>query len=95
VSAFADLRAILDRALDAERGLILRVETPGKAINLVQKINYFRRNERNVSREVYPPEHPMFNRTQWDGLRVFRPSTDSCEVHIDQLSVDILEVREL
>jgi hypothetical protein len=89
VSAFADLRAILDR------GLVLRVETPGKAINLVQKINYFRRNERNVSREVYPPEHPMFNRTQWDGLRVFRPTTDSCEVHIDQLSVDILEVREL
>jgi hypothetical protein len=95
MAAFADLRDILDRAIAAERGLALRMETPGKAINLVQKINYFRRSERAVSRDIYPPEHPMFNRTPWDGLRVFRPAKDSCEVHIDQLSVDILEVKDL
>lgn len=95
MSAFADLREILDRALESERGLVLVMDSPGKATNLVQKMNYFRRQERLMSHELYPPEHRMFGRTAWDGLRIMKPAKDSCEVHVNPLTADIKEIREL
>lgn len=92
---FTDLRELLDRALSSERGLAVRLETPGQATNLVQRINYFRRQNKIDSRDIYPADHPMFNRSAYDALRVYKPALTSCEVCLDKFSTEILEVREL
>lgn len=87
-----DLRDLLDRALGTANGLSLRLETPGKATNFIQKLNTFRRGERQESRLIYPPDHRMFGRSPWDGLKFTKEN--EC-VLIERLTADILEIKEL
>jgi hypothetical protein len=71
VSDILDFAHILDRARDSERGLVLSTATEGKAINLAQRLNRFRRHERSESRKIYSPDHPSFGKSEgWDTLRV-------------------------
>jgi hypothetical protein len=87
-----DFAHILDRARDSERGLILKTDTEGKAINLAQRLNRFRRHERSESRKIYAPDHPSFGRSPWDTLRV---KAEGCGVVIDKLGSDVIEIVEL
>jgi hypothetical protein len=94
MSAVLDLAHILDRARDSERGIVLRTETPGKAINLAQRLARFRRSERTESRKIYSPEHPSFGRTSWDDLRI-RTEKGKCDIIIDKHGSDVLAIEEL
>jgi hypothetical protein len=92
VSDILDFAHILDRARDSERGLVLSTATEGKAINLAQRLNRFRRQERSESRKIYSPDHPSFGKSPWDTLRV---KAEGREVVIDKLGSDVLEIKEL
>jgi hypothetical protein len=89
------LTQILDRAIQSERGVALRTESRGKAINLAQKLGRFRRDERGQSRKVYPPDHPQHGKTPWDGLRIKVSEANPTEVVLDRFDADILEIKEL
>jgi hypothetical protein len=92
MSSVLDFAHILDRARDSERGIVLRTETPGKAINLAQRLNRFRRKERDESRKIYPTDHPSFGRTSWEFLRI---KAEGANVVIDKHGSDVLEITEI
>jgi hypothetical protein len=68
--AFEDIRAALDRALASPRGVVVRVESPGIAINLVTRANFFRRQDQKDNSKIYPDGHPHKNASVWDNLRI-------------------------
>jgi hypothetical protein len=94
MSATPEMSHLLDRARDSERGIVLRTETPGKAVNLAQRLAKFRRTERAENRKIYPPDHPSFGRTSWDTLRILAPKGE-CKVIIDKHGSDVLAIEEL
>lgn len=90
--AFEDIRAALDRALSSPRGVVVKVESPGMAINLVTRANYFRRQDQKENAKIYPDGHPHKNSSVWDNLRI---RADGATVKILKGDGSHLEIEEL
>ena len=68
LASYSDVREALDRALEAENGVRVRLNSKGKATNLVQRIYSFRQADRKKSLEIYPRGHPMHDASVYDCL---------------------------
>jgi hypothetical protein len=90
--AFEDIRAALDRALASPRGIIVKVESPGVAINFVTRANYFRRQDQTANSKIYPDGHPHKNGSVWDNLQI---RADGPTVRIIKSERALLEIEEL
>jgi len=68
IFSYADVRGLLDRALAAERGIRVKFNKKGAAINLRQRMNHFRRLDRRENKQTYKPGDPLYDRSQYDML---------------------------
>lgn len=91
---YADIRDILDRALEAPRGIVVTCATANEAIHWVSRLNYFRKKDREQSKAIYPADHPGHGRSLYDQLRYKRQKGDRT-VTIIRVIDDLVEVREL
>lgn len=67
----ADLRAYLDRALEAERGIRVTCDSHNLAVSLRQRLYRFRKTEQDAAKELYPAfDDPMHGRTVYDRLTI-------------------------
>jgi len=96
LEAFADCEEHFNRALAAERGIVIECETEGQANQLRQRLNTYRVRIRTLNTKVYPEDHPMHGKSQWDHLICRIPKESPNEVVIDkQALVAAVKVREL
>ena len=91
-ASFDHVRGVLDRALESERGIEVP-EPPNGPVNFIQKLNYFRKKDRQQSHSIYEKDDPRCGRSAYDGL-IFSQGENGTVV-ITKASEDMIEVKEL
>lgn len=72
--AYEDIRPVLDRALDAEKGIRLSFERRSEAVRWVTRANHFRTYHRSQSRIMFPDANdPRHHQCIYDKLVIRRP----------------------
>lgn len=68
--AFPDARAFLDRAMAAENGTVVWMETKGRCQGFLIRCRTLKKLERKRSQEMHVdnPQHPMFDKSPWDEI---------------------------
>ena len=66
--SYSDARALLDKALQTDKGLCVELPTKAEAFFLRQKLNKVRYQYRKESRKLYEEEHYNFGTSPWDEL---------------------------
>ena len=74
--AYEDVTEAMNRALESERGIRIKFNVKGHAINFVQRANYRRKLARRESAEMYAKDHPMHGKTEFDRLALVLQGTD-------------------
>jgi hypothetical protein len=96
LEAFADCEEHFNRALAAERGIVIECASEGQANRLRQRLNTYRVRIRTLNSKIYPEGDPMNGKSQWDHLICRIPKENPNEVVIDkQALVATVKVREL
>lgn len=106
--AYGDVKELLDKALDAERGIKMTFDKHGYAINMRQRASRFRAMDRESSKTIYPLGHPMHGRSPYDALAfriVTGPRIEAApkasafappyEVHFEKIDMRVHNVEEL
>ena len=96
--AFEDIQEAFEKALSAPKGIKIPCPSRGAAINLRSRFNYLRKIDRGRSRETYPPEHPMYDRSPYDRLVLRIPGRhepDSTVLYIEPRSVENFHIEEI
>jgi len=88
--AYDDVKRLLDQALMSEKGLRVRFETHGKAIQFRHRLNHFRKLDRRESTKIYTKGDPLFGRTVYDKLE-FRVTESDDRGSLDILKRDAIE----
>lgn len=57
-----------ERALSAERGIKIEVESKDAAVNLRMRLNRYRAEVRRQNQILFPPDHPRHANTPFDSL---------------------------
>jgi hypothetical protein len=89
---YIDCRTYMDQALDAEKGIKITAETPGKAINLRQRFYKAISLDRKANFELYPAGDPNHGRSAYDKLSI---AVDGNFVILRKMDAVDLEVEEL
>jgi hypothetical protein len=92
--AYDDIKSLLDRALSSTKGVKTICASHGQAVRLRQRCNKFRAMDRRENRKIYEPDHPLHGRSSFDCL-IFRLEPGSCELVIEKITGDRLNVIEL
>jgi hypothetical protein len=66
-----DIRALMDKAVESEKGLRLLLPDRGQCVRVMWQCYNVRRADRKLMCEIYQPEEPQFNKSEYDIL-VFR-----------------------
>lgn len=74
--AYPSERAVLERALDAPRGIRIAYGSPGAAWNAMQRFRAVRSNDRRESMKIFPLDHPMFGRSIFETLAIYQADAD-------------------
>lgn len=90
--SFEDIRTALDRAMEAPKGILVRLETPGAAVSFVSRANYCRLQDRKENAKTYPDGHPLKQASIWDALRI---RADGQVVRITKGDGSTLEIEEI
>jgi hypothetical protein len=70
IGSYEDLVPVLERALEAERGIRIDAKTPGAAIHFRQRLYKLRSLSREQSLDVYAPGDPQRGTSAWDNLSI-------------------------
>lgn len=92
--AFDDIREIFDRALASAKGVRVKTETPGAAVQLRHRMNAFRSLARRENAKIYPEDNPMHGRSVYDRLSL-RVKKGEAAVEVLVLSAELHEVEEI
>ena len=101
IFSYKDIREMLDRALQSERGLRVKLKTKGAGNNLRQRASYFRQLDRRENKKVYPEGDPMHGRSAYDVLilKLVEPDAGDtehqCYMEIVKGSVENYNTEEL
>src|SRR5689334_805423 len=68
--AYEDCTTHLDRALADPLGIRIPQPSRDAATRLRARIHYARKLTRQANMETYPPDHPMFGRSEYDKISV-------------------------
>jgi hypothetical protein len=66
--AYTDIRTAMDRALQSDKGIRVKIGEAGKAIHFRQKCYKLRLLDRKNSLNIYPKDHPMHGVSAYDSL---------------------------
>lgn len=96
--AYEDIRQALDKALEAKKGIKIIFETNGQAFGARHRFNQFRSMDRRENARIYPEDHKMHNRTQYDVLRLRLPkkgAPDDNVLFIEKRGADDFKIEEI
>lgn len=92
IHTYEDCRAIFDRALLSENGVMVTRPTPGSAINLRQRCYKFRALDRLESQKLFPESDPRYGTSAYDLLSV---ETVENIVYIRKFSADQFKIEDI
>jgi hypothetical protein len=73
ILSYPDIRQVMDRAIDSEKGVRLKFDTVKSAQTFVFRCNTFRSLDRKENKKIYPDEtHSLHGRSIYDTLQVKR-----------------------
>ncbi|WP_329700472.1 hypothetical protein [Scandinavium sp.] len=90
--ALEDVKRVLDRALNATRGLEVNFKTRGEAIYWRGRANYFRRLDRRENAQIYDETHILHKQSIYDKLRLELSGT---AVLIKKVEMALPDMREI
>ncbi len=67
-----DARVLMDRALEAEKGIRIRFDTSGAAQRMRQRCHYLVSRERLMTIKAFPSDDPRHGATAYDLLQMWR-----------------------
>src|SRR5271165_2020949 len=70
LSSYADVQALMSRAIGSSSGVRIRVGSKGEAVKLRQRAYKFRQSDREDSQKMYPSDDPHFNTSDYDCLSI-------------------------
>lgn len=73
--AYADAYEYLDQALTSDYGIRIRLTDQGKCRHLRTRLHYARQLDRNLSKQAYERDNPLWGKSAYDKL-VVRLSND-------------------
>lgn len=93
--AFDDVRKIFDAALEAPKGVKIKLPSPAAAIHMRARMHHFRSKiDRQNNYDIYPPEHPMHGNSVYDRLVVkLNKGEDTLVVMLGANTVNIEEIK--
>lgn len=80
LTSFPDIREVLDRALDAAKGIRVSFTTPEEVKTFCGRCHSFRSLDRKANAKIYPEADPMHNRSAYDPLMVRKASALTVEI---------------
>lgn len=80
INAYADIRALMDRALETPKGIRVRCANPADAHRKRMNVYSVRHNDLKLSRQTWPEGHPNHNTTVYASLAVWRATEDGTKV---------------
>lgn len=89
--AFNDLEDIFERALASENGITITCRDHAEAMGLRTRLHYYRKRNKDLNRETYPPEHPLHNASVWDRLVCHNPTDNVLRITKRQTDHLIIE----
>lgn len=90
--SYTDIKEVLDKALEAEKGLLLTHKDVRAATRFIFRANSFRALTRKENLVVYPdPQHPLHGRCVYDTLSLRRIGE---KVRVEKIILDA-EIEEL
>jgi hypothetical protein len=93
--AYTDCYALLDAALADPRGIRAEVPSLANATRLRLRIHQARAIDRTENAKTYPEDHPLYNRSPYDGLVCRIEGGDRCWVYLDKVQVEIGAVEPI
>jgi len=92
ITSYPDVQKLFDQALASERGLQLTFETEGEATFQAGRFNAYRVRHRRENAKIYPADHILHGKSEYDGLMVQRRGL---VVLIKKLDINQFNVEEL
>lgn len=95
--SYEDIREALDRALEAKKGVRLKLDSNDSAKNFQHRANFFRRQDREDNTKIFPIGHE-YNPAGKRGLSVYdklKISVRDNIVEIRKYSASVLHTEEL
>lgn len=90
--AYEDVKEVFNRALESEKGLLIKYHDEAAAKRFIFRGNAYRALCRAENTRVYPEEtHPMHGRTVYDTLSLRRQGNN---VRVEKILLDV-EIEEL
>lgn len=68
--AYDDCYVVLDRVLEEEIGVKVKVSDQKEAIHFKNRCNYARKLDRQKNCQIYEMDHAMFNASMYDGIKI-------------------------
>lgn len=94
--AYNDCYDIMNTALEDERGVRVRFNEHGAAVQFRIRAHYARRLDRELNREVYATDHPMFGVSEYDHLVLkLRFDDHHWYIYIEKADAGAYEVESL
>ena len=96
ILSFEDVRELLNKAIEAEKGIEIKLDTKGQAVNLRSRMNRYRAKDRESSKVIFPDDHPSYGVSQYDRLIIsIREDEGKWVVRAEVSSAANYEVTEI
>ena len=87
LAAYEDCTDYMQRAIDAEKGIRVKVPDHGSAMRLRSRLHMARSLDRKNNRDLLPEDDPLYGKSEFDPLVVrFEAEGDEEWVRIEKMS---------
>jgi len=91
---YPDIRAVLDKALASEKGVLLRFPDEKAAQTFRGRVHTLRYLDRKENKKIYAPDDPMFGRSAYDPLMVkTREPTVIAVIKLEGVEFELEEIK--
>jgi len=90
IMGYADIRKVLDRALETEKGVQLRFPDEQAAMTFKGRVHTVRYLDRKENKKIYAETDPMWGRSAYDGLMLKQGIVDGKK---DPLLVAVIKLE--
>lgn len=94
LDSLADVRTVMDRALESDRGIAISFDDHRALVNLRQRAYRLRKLERDLATQTFPIGHPGRGRTAYDRLYLRDKSVQNAEGVYTTITLEIRPTDE-
>lgn len=89
-----DIRETFNRALESAKGIKVLCRTSAEATNLRSRMNKWRKQDRENSKEIYPSDDPRYGTSIYDRIIICKDKTGA-ELRLEIAAATRFDIVEL